>query len=77
LVEEKDEEYNPKIEIKYLKKEIKNLQELVESKQSEIETLKVSLSVFTQIFNKQIEQQHNTRDIEIQEQKKKKRGWFF
>jgi hypothetical protein len=77
LVEEKDEEYNPKIEIKYLKKEIKNLQELVESKQSEIETLKTSLSVFSQIFSKQIEQQPPVKDVEIQETKKKKKGWFF
>jgi len=77
LVEEKDEEDNPKIEIKYLKKEIKMLQDLVKSKQSEIDTLNSSLSVFSQIFNKQIEQQQPVQDVEIQETKKKKKGWFF
>lgn len=77
LVEEKEEEDNSKIEIKYLKKEIKMLQDLVKSKQSEIDTLNSSLSVFSQIFNKQIEQQQPVQDVEIQETKKKKKGWFF
>lgn len=76
LFEKKEDEIFSNEREKFYKKQIKILEELVKSKDSEIETLKISLAVFQSFFSKQIEKKDEKSIIEveaIQEKKKKKK----
>jgi hypothetical protein len=57
-----------------LKLENEMLKELIKSKDSEIETLKSSLNVFTIVFNNRINEKPTFMDVEIIKTKKNKKN---
>lgn len=56
-----------------LKLEVEMLKELLKSKESEIETLKASLNVFTVVFNNRLNEKPTISEAEIVEDRKKKK----